>query len=58
MFDIVAVVVVAVKPNPPSIVVLFNDVERFVEKPPNAGAELCAVVIAPAPKVRPVDILF
>lgn len=59
LFDRVAVVVVAVKPNPPSIVVLFRDVDRFVEKPPNAGgAELCAVVVALAPKVRPVDMLF
>lgn len=49
---------VAVKPNPPSIVVLFNDVDRFVEKPPNAGAKLCAVVVALAPKVKPDDILM
>lgn len=58
LLDNVAVVVVAVKPNPPSIVVLFNDVDRFVEKPPNAGAELCAVVVALAPKFKPVDMLF
>lgn len=50
---------VAVKPNPLSIVVLFNDVDRFVEKPPNAGAALCAaVVVALAPKVKPPDMLF
>lgn len=58
LFVSVAVVVVAVKPNPLSIVVLFNVVDRFVEKPPNAGAALCAVVVALAPKVRPLDMLL
>lgn len=59
LFDRVAVVVVAVKPNPPSIVVLFRDVDKFVENPPNAGgAELCTVAGALAPNVKPVDMLF
>lgn len=49
---------VAVRPNPPSIVVLFSDVDRFVENPPNAGAELCAIVGALVPNVKPVDMLY
>lgn len=42
LFESVAVVVVVIRPNPPSIVVLVptRDVDRFVGKPPNEGSDV------------------